>query len=137
MKNKQNIIQWISATLRESAWAPVIVFGFYLVGLIFGLYDKFPPLDLPTHLMGGVSITYFFRSAIRNSQKFIGEIPNPVKVVFGFTCTGTATVLWELYENFLDHFLGTHMVRGLEDTIVDLIVGFTGALILSMFYRRD
>jgi hypothetical protein len=36
----------------------------------------------------------------------------------------------------MDRFFGFHMVRGLEDTIVDLILGLSGALILSLLYRK-
>jgi hypothetical protein len=86
--------------------------------------------------MGGVAITYFYRSLIRNSQPIIGDIPLPVRILFAFTCTGTTAVFWEFYENFADHFLGTHMVRGLEDTIVDFILGVSGALVLSLLYRK-
>lgn len=134
MQNK--FVNWIVATLKESAWAPLGVFGFYVFGLITHLYDKFPPLDIPTHLMGGVVITYFYRVAIRNAQELVGEIPLPVQIIFAFTCTGTTTVFWEFYENFADHFLGTRMVRGLEDTVVDLILGLSGALVLSVLYRK-
>jgi hypothetical protein len=136
MNNKGKIMQWIGATLREAVWAPVSVFGFYLVGLIFGWYDKFPPLDIPTHLMGGVSITYFFRSAIRNSQKYLDNIPVLIQNLFAFTCTGTTIILWEFYENAFDFLFGTSMVRGLEDTVVDMFVGLTGALIFTVLYRR-
>jgi hypothetical protein len=45
-------------------------------------------------------------------------------------------VLWEFYENTIDHFFGTHMVRGLEDTIMDLAMGLLGALVLSVLYRK-
>jgi hypothetical protein len=45
-------------------------------------------------------------------------------------------VFWEFYENFADRFLGTRMVRGLEDTIVDLILGVSGALVLILLYRK-
>ena len=124
MENKNKFTHWIISTLRESAWAPLSVVGFYSVGLALHLFDIYPPLDIPTHLMGGVAITYFYRSVIRNSQKLVGDIPLPVQVIFAFTCTGTTTVFWEFYENFADHFLGTHMVRGLEDTIMDLILGY-------------
>lgn len=86
--------------------------------------------------MGGVAITYFYRSAIYNSQKFLGEIPIPIQVLLGFTSTGTTTVLWEFYENSFDYLFGTQMVRGLEDTIVDLFLGVSGGLLLSIFYRR-
>jgi hypothetical protein len=136
MINRQQLIDWIFATLRESAWAPLSVFGFYVLGLTFHLFKLFPPLDIPTHFLGGVVITYFYRSALRHSQKFVGAIPLPIQVLFAFTSTGTTTILWEFYENILDFFVGTHMVRGLQDTIMDLFVGLLGALALSLFYQR-
>jgi len=136
MKNKQPWIAWILATLREAAWAPLSVVGFYAVGLALHLFRMFPFIDIPTHFMGGVTITYFYRVAIRNSQKFLGDIPIPIQVLLAFTATGTTTVLWEFYENTIDYFFGTHMVRGLEDTIVDLAMGLSGALVLSLFYRK-
>jgi hypothetical protein len=126
---------WIFTTLREAAWAPLSVFGLYWVGLAFDLYKTFPSLDIPTHFLGGVAITYFYRSAIRNSQKLAGEIPLPIQILFAITCTGTTTILWEFYENLADFFLRTNMVRGLRDTIMDLFLGLLGALILSLFYR--
>jgi hypothetical protein len=136
MKNKQQLIDWIITTLREAAWAPLSVVGFYVLGLALQLFKMFPFIDMPTHFMGGVTITYFYRVAIRNSQKFLGDIPLSIQILFAFTATGTTTVLWEFYENTIDHFFGTHMVRGLEDTIVDLAMGLSGALVLSLFYRK-
>lgn len=137
MVNKQRFISWITDTLREGAWAPLGVLGFYAIGLFFGLFDAFPFLDVPTHFMGGVVITYFYRVAIRHSQTLVGEIPFPIQVLLAITSTGTTTVLWEFYENLADVFLGTQMVRGLEDTIVDLSVGILGGLVLSLLYRRQ
>ncbi|HSO13910.1 MAG TPA: hypothetical protein VLT51_16150 [Anaerolineales bacterium] len=134
MQNK--FFNWIILTLKESAWAPLSVFGFYLFGLAIHLYDLFPSLDVPTHLMGGMTITYFYRSLIRNSQLIVGDIPLPIQIIFAFTCTGTTTVFWEFYENIMDRFFGFHMVRGLEDTLVDLILGLSGALVLSLAYKK-
>lgn len=133
--NKQ-VINWIFTTLRESAWAPLSVLGFYLLGLNFHLFELFPAIDIPTHFIGGVAITYFFRSAIRHSQGIVGVIPNSIQILLAFTSTGTTIILWEFYENLFDLFFGTHMVRGLEDTILDMLTGLLGALILSAFYRR-
>jgi len=135
MHNRQ-ISAWIFDTLREAAWAPLSVFGSYLLGLAFRLFEIFPFLDIPTHFLGGVAITYFYRVAIQHSQTLVGKIPFPIQVVFAITCTGTTTILWEFYENIFDFFFGTQMVRGLEDTIMDLFIGLLGALVLSMFYRR-
>jgi hypothetical protein len=91
---------------------------------------------MPTHFLGGVTITYFYRTAIRNAQRFIGEIPTPVQILLAFTCTGTTAILWEFYENLADHFLHTHMVRGLEDTLADLLMGLVGAFVLSLLDRK-
>jgi len=74
-----------------------------------------------------VTITYFYRSAIRNAQPLVGEIPLSARIVFAFTCIGTTTVFWEFYENFMDHLFGFQMVRGLEDTFMDFILGVSGA----------
>ena len=136
MPNKRQFCGWVSSTLRESAWAPLGVVAVYLIGLVFRLYLIFPPLDIPTHFLGGVAITYFYLSAVRNSQKFLGDIPLPIQVLLAVACTGTTTVLWEFYENIVDHFLGTNMVLGLEDTLKDMFLGLLGALALSIFYRR-
>ncbi len=86
--------------------------------------------------MGGVAITYFYRSAIRNSQRIVGGIPFPIQILLAFTCTGTTIILWEFYENLFDFFFGTHLVRGLGDTILDMFLGLLGALVLSTFYHR-
>ena len=136
MDKKQQLVNWMSITLREAAWAPLSIIAFYAIGLALHLYDLFPPLDLPSHLMGGVAITYFFRSAIKNSQRIVGDIPIPIQIIFAFTFTGTTIIFWEFYENLLDLFFDTHMVRGLEDTIVDMFLGLLGALVLTVFYRR-
>ena len=133
--DRKQFIPWVVATLRDSAWAPLSVFLFYLFGLALHLYDRFPPLDIPVHFMGGAAITYFFRGAIRNLQNFLGELSALVQTIFSFTCTGTTIIFWELYENAFDFLLGTHMVRGLEDTIVDMVLGLLGALVVSVLYR--
>lgn len=128
---------WILATLRAAAWAPLAVFAFYVLGLYGNWFKLLPALDIPTHFMGGVAITYFYRAAIRTSQPHLGPTPHLIQVLLALTATGTTTVLWEFYENFADHFLGTHMVRGLEDTIVDLLMGLSGAVVVALFYRRS
>jgi hypothetical protein len=136
MSKRQQMVDWIFLTFRESAWAPLSILGFYAVGLALHLYDLFPPLDIPSHLLGGAAITYFYRSGIKHSQSIVGDIPFLIQRILAFTCTGTTIIFWEFYENLLDFFLHTHMVRGLEDTIMDMFLGLMGALLLTLFYRR-
>lgn len=127
---------WILVTMREAAWAPLSVFSVYLVCLIVGLYDLYPNLDIPTHILGGIAITYFYRAAIRNSQKLLGETPFPIQVLFAFTATGTTVIFWEFAENIVDFVFHTHNVFGLFDTLKDMFNGLLGALVLTLFYRR-
>ena len=136
MPNKQQFLTWVGATLRESAWAPLSVVALYLLGLAFHLYDLFPPLDVPTHFLGGAAITYLYRSTIKNSQPFAGDVPLGVQVLLALTCTGTTTVLWEFYEYIMDTYFGGRMMLGLADTLKDMLMGLLGALVLSVFYRR-
>jgi len=134
--NRKQFINWFVSTLKEAAWAPLAVIGFYLIGLVFHLYDQYPSLDIPTHFFGGVAITYFYRVAIRHSQDFLGNIPLPIQLLLAFTATGTTAVFWEFYENAFDFLFHLHMVLGLFDTIKDLFDGILGALVLSLFYRK-
>lgn len=136
MQNKKQVINWILATLREAAWAPLSVVGFYSIGFALHIFKLFPWVDIPTHFFGGIAITYFYRSAIKNSQGLLGNIPLPIQILLAFTATGTTAVFWEFYENTADFFLHTHMVLGLFDTIKDLFDGILGALVLSVFYRK-
>jgi hypothetical protein len=136
MKNRLQLLNWIITTLREAAWAPLAVIGFYAIGLAFDWYDLFPPLDIPSHFLGGAAITYFYRSAIKNVQGIVGNIPALIQSLFAFTCTGTTIIVWEFYEIAADFLLGTQMVRGLEDTILDMFVGLMGALVLLLFYKQ-
>ena len=135
MRNKQ-VVAWVIDTLRQAAWAPLGVLVFYLVARSLQLFEIFPPLDIPTHFLGGVAITYFYRAAIRSAQRLVGEIPFPIQVVLAFTSTGTTTIFWEFYEYIFDFLFDAHMVRGVTDTTVDFFVGLLGALVFSLLYRR-
>ena len=135
MKYK-HFLDWALPTLREAAWAPLILVASYLTGVALHLYKLYPNLDIPTHLLGGIAITYFYRVAIRNSQGTLGNIPLSIQILLAFTATGTTAIFWEFYENLLDYFLHTHTVLGLFDTLKDLFNGLLGALVLSLFYRR-
>jgi hypothetical protein len=136
MIDQRRLANWTLDILREAAWAPLGVLGFYYMGLVLQLFKLFPPLDIPVHFAGGIAITYFYRSAIRHSQRLVGEIPLPIQVLFAITCAETTAVFWEFYENISDYFGGTQMVRGVLDTAVDLFAGLMGAIVLSLVYRR-
>lgn len=137
MNNSQKFLGWGLVTLREAAWAPLSVFVFYCVARAFGAYLAYPPLDIPSHFMGGVAIAYFYQSAITNSQKFVGSIPAPIQNILALTCTGTTSILWEFFEYISDTFFHTNMILGLEDTLKDMFLGLLGGLFLLLLHRSN
>ena len=135
MTDRKKLLTWALMTLHESAWAPLSIYVVYRVAKAFGAYLAYPPLDIPTHFLGGVAIAYFYRSAISNAQKLVGSIPTPIQSLLALTCTGTTTVLWEFLEYISDTFLHTNMILGLEDTLKDMFFGLLGGTILILWRR--
>jgi hypothetical protein len=82
-----------------------------------------------------------------NRQQLVSWVVNTLREaawaplgVLGPYAIGLAFGLFKLilpHENISDFFAGTQIVRGLQDTIVDLSVGLFGALVFSLFYRRQ
>ena len=121
-------------TIRKSAWAPFGVLGFFVIGKALGAYRMIWWLDIPTHILGGVAISYFFYIAIVESQELIGKIPLPIQMILTFTSTGTATVLWEFFELSLDFLLGFSLNSNLLRTLLDLFSGLIGGFIFALIF---
>jgi hypothetical protein len=69
-------------TLRRAAWAPILVFGLHMLSAqVLGLYDSWPPLDIPMHFFGGVAITWFFVCAYRTAEE-LGFLGRPAALLF-------------------------------------------------------
>ena len=131
----QLFINWILITLRESAWAPLIVSIYYWFVTEIGLIRKFSHLDNINHVLAGIAITYTLRSAIENSQEPIGKIPKPVQILLAFTTAGTLMIFWEFFQNIVDLVFNATQARRLRDTLGDLFYGLLGAFLFSLFFR--
>jgi len=123
---------WLIDTLRRAAWAPLLVFVLYIVvAKALNWYIQFPNLDMPTHFVGGLAMTYFYLTAIRSSQNMIGTIPNIVQLLFAASLTAFTAIIWEFLEKLSDSVLHTKMNLGVDDTLSDLFFGLLGAVALS------
>lgn len=128
MKNRQLLIRWLWSAMRTAGWAPVALFGFYLVAsLVFDAYPLYWWLDSVTHFSGGAALSYFLLDLFDSADDFIGHIPRPVRMLLVFSCVSTAAIFWEFYEFLSDYFLATNMQFGLEDTMSDLFFGLLGS----------
>jgi len=122
----------IADVTRKTAWFPIVVFGIHIVAALgFDAYDKFPPLDIPMHVIGGVAIAYFISGTIVAAERhdFIPSIGTFIHLTLILALTTSATVFWELAEWTTDHTIGTHAQQGLDDTLLDMLCGVIGGVV--------
>ena len=119
-------------SLWKAGWAPILVFVAHLIlwhGV--GAYEAFPPLDVPMHLLGGLAIAFFLWTAYSISARSgtFGRPNSTAIAVLTLTSTAASTVLWEFAEYLSDRYLGTNTQKGLEDTLLDMLLGLVGGAI--------
>jgi hypothetical protein len=136
MRNEPDI-RWIVQTLREAAWAPILVLCLVVLAeRIFDAYTRFPWVDMPTHFLAGIAVTYFFWCAFANAQSVAGGFPKVSHAVLAFGCMASTAILWEAYEFLSDRFLGAHMQHGLRDTSSDILFSLAGGVAYLVLRRR-
>lgn len=133
--------KWIGMTLREGAWAPLLVFLSHVIAdRVFHAYGRFPSLDIPMHFLGGVAIAVFFYRACWNASHLglLGPYHPLTHRLLVFTLVGTTTGFWEFTENISDHLFGTHGQVDLDDTMKDMALGMAGGLtfLIGHSFRR-
>lgn len=128
--------RWIAQTLRKAAWAPLLVFCLVVAAAgIFDAYARFPSLDVPTHFLGGIAVTYFFWCASANAPSVAGHLPNVNQSVLAFGCTAGTTILWEIFEFLSDRLFGTQLQHGVGDTASDIFFGLAGGVVYLVLRR--
>lgn len=125
---------WIKRSLQDAGWAPVSVLLLSLVlGNIFHIYSQFPGVDKPVHIGGGMAITYFFAISIHHAQQLVGAIHRDRQLAVALGLTFLVTLAWEGIEMVGDITLNSKMNHGLTDTLLDILFGLLGSLIVLFF----
>lgn len=118
-------------SIRRFGWAPLAVLGLHILGSkVLGAYAAFPDLDVPMHVLGGMAIGYFFwRSAITaHGQIALGSLGLGGRAVLSAALTATSTLVWECAEWTGDRLGFTSAQAGLDDTMLDMVVGALGGV---------
>lgn len=129
----ERLSSWTLDAIKRSGWPAIALFSFHVIAAGgFHAYERFPPLDIPMHILGGLVIAYFFHGAClaASSHRIFGPFHRITHMVLIFALTGTATVFWEFGEFISDRIFGTHAQLGLEDTLGDMLLGICGGIIL-------
>jgi hypothetical protein len=127
------------ALLKRAGWAPIATFLLHaFLSRVLDAYTRFPPLDIPMHLLGGVAIAYFFSSSFRALPD--GVVSGDARWLAESLCvaslTATASVFWEFAEFTSDRLFSTGAQKGLEDTILDMALGILGGVLYLFIAGR-
>lgn len=133
----------------------IFLFASIVLGFIHNFYEDIYGYDKLVHAVSGVVIALSAFEAIhiynQNSKKYV-KLPPVFVSIFSFTFSITLLVVWEFYEFLIDTLSynftlsASNMQRymwmnnyqlfpqdyGLLDTMLDLIVGAIGSLIISV-----
>ena len=112
---------------RYPAWLDALylsIFWLDMAGNSFDLYDRYTHFDLIPHAHGTGAATVVVQAVL--------GLP-------ALSAVGVATVLHlllEAQEYYTDVLAGTHNVRGVADTVNDLLAGLVGTALYSTAYAR-
>jgi len=127
-----------SKRISFSAWLNLVILLFVYMAIFLGefkdFYFRFWWWDILLHsfsavILGlfGFGIVYFLNKKASDSSL------SPLFVaIFGFSFAVMIGAVWEIFEFFMDLFLGFNMQKsGIVDTMADLIVNVIGAAVAS------
>jgi len=120
---------YAAALARRAAWAPAGVFAVHLVAArVLGLYEAWPPIDIPAHLMGGVAIAFFFGASfdLAVERGWFPPLDRRLRFALWLGLTALAAIGWEAFEYVATIALFERGIPGYEDTLADLLLGLVG-----------
>ncbi len=128
---------WLIQTFRTAAWAPVLVFVSYVIAAKgFHAYLIYPNIDMPTHFLGGLAITYFYLYVLHYAQSQLGPIPRLIQQIAALGLTAMTAISWEFFELVSDLAWSTQMSLGTKDTLSDLFFGMFGGTMMVLLAKR-
>lgn len=112
----------------------VFIYSSIFLGEFNDYYQKFWWWDLMLHAIAGIALGFigFILLYVLYSKNLITASPFLI-ALFSFSFAVALGALWEIFEYIMDGIFGFNMLKsGLVDTIWDLIVDCTGALLASI-----
>lgn len=103
----------------------------WIVGSL-GYYESLPWIDIPMHLLGGAAVAFLFIEGIRNLKSKITLKNKPIELIIIVSFVSLMAVLWEFFEFFLGVIGSQAWQLGLEDTLLDLLMGIVGGLLIGL-----
>ena len=118
------------AQLAGMFWPPILVFCLHVfLSRGLHLYSLVPWIDIPMHLLGGLSMAYslFLVLAFLQDSGVISRLDRIIEWVLVFTLVATIALFWEFSEFSFDHLFRSNVQISLPNTMQDLFMGMLGA----------
>jgi hypothetical protein len=123
--------------------AILFVFASLFLGEVRSFYERIWWWDMALHAVSGLllGILGFLLVYVLNENRRVSFQLHPrFLALFAFVFAVAVGALWEIFEFAMDRLLGTNMQKpmlgdpsGLTDTMWDLILDASGALVVSLF----
>lgn len=115
-----------------------VLFAHLVASKVLNLYLLFPNLDIPFHFAGGLSIAYTSTQILSylEKEKITAPLNQVIFLVFIFSLTATATVLWEFAEFIIDQWLHMNIQISLANTMQDQFMGILGGVTWIVIYVK-
>lgn len=128
------------ATKITIAFAPMItLYGVNLVLNAFRVYEKISYIDNPMHTLGGTAAAWSGLLLYKTLKQKYPQMHIAPQHLFFASLVGFSAligVLWEHYEYLHDVLLYSHMQSSIGDTMKDLALDITGAIIFCIILSR-
>ncbi len=113
----------------------IFIYASIFLGEAHNYYYKYHWWDLMLHTLSAIVLGllgFIFVYALNKDMNVSLKL-NPFFIsLFSFSFALSVGTLWEIFEFFMDYFLGFNMQKsGLVDTMTDLMVDAIGALVIS------
>lgn len=129
--------------LKENPFNIPIIIGYYLflfcslyLGSISSFYLHYEWWDSMLHFYKGIYIGFVGMALFKRliPAKVRNDVSKGVLFLFVLSLAVLASVLWEIYE-FVGDLTFTHTMQrgGNNDTMIDLLTGTAGGLLVSMY----
>ena len=113
---------------RRIGWITLVVIGFWnIAGYVWDMYQLFWWFDRVLHGVTVFGITlwfglFIFARALRFEQRMLAA----VLLASGGLALGA---LWEVAEWVFDRYTTTNMIKGKDDTVLDIVMDTIGAMV--------
>lgn len=128
MNNTDSNLTILLQICIKAAWAPPAVF--ILHSLAAKQWGHEPYVDPVMHFSGGMAMAFFFWQSAECCQRYLGNLSIMALAFIAFGMATVTALAWEIMEYGIAMNDGSTMWWSLLNTLRDLALGMSGALLL-------